>query len=339
MALQRWMVGALGVLCGAGVASFGAPASACSLPTCEPPVRLAPLPYLPGNLVYFQVVAQIEPTDLVLRTAEGEPIAASIRTIGSDRVFAPEQPIAEGTSVVLEYSTVCFGEPAQRTYEFTTTAAATIELVPAQLDVEESGVKGPGRNDEAAFVRVRHLSGDATGDASALMVHSYSIDGVPTGLREVGGQLLIEVPVPCRPAVSTRQIDTCGNLYAAPPGVHSVEVSTHIIGADTQPEPVRLAVDVQCPDADADEPSDDGQTAAPDPTPDIGAPMASPSDFTPRDDDESDIPRIDDPALAPPLQSSASSCSLGSNGSGTGGSLLLACIGALGMARVRRRRV
>ena len=67
-----------------------------------------------GNLVYFQVLAE-DPGPLALRTAAGDAIAASIRTLGSDRVFAPEAPLPENTSLVLEYRESCDGVPASVT--------------------------------------------------------------------------------------------------------------------------------------------------------------------------------------------------------------------------------
>jgi hypothetical protein len=338
MTLARWISGAFGVSLAAGAMSVAMPAGACSIATCSSPVRLPPSPYLPGNLVYFQVLGEDDPSGLQLRTAEGEPIAASVRDVEGDRVFAPEQPIAEGTAVVLEYSTLCFGEPARQTFELTTTAPGAIELEPARLTVQERGVAGPGRFDEASFVRVRHWPGDTNGVASPLMIHSASVDGVPVGTVDVAGQSLLEILVPCRPPVASPGIDTCGNLFAAPPGVHLVQVSTHIVGAATQPEPVGLEVEVQCPDAIGGGPIADPEPAAMDGAPDAGTPPASGAEFTPWDG-ESDIP-LNAPPAATQVSSGDGSCALAGAGSAatSGGSALLAIAAALGVARVRRRQ-
>jgi hypothetical protein len=342
MAMYRWASGALTLMVvGAVVSTLTARSSACSQPLCPSSVRLAPTPYLPGNLVYFQIVGE-DPPAIALRTAEGEPIAASIRTIGNDRVFAPEQPIAEGTQLVLEYSIECIGEAPPQAYEFMTTAPAEIELMPARLEVEEKGVKQPGRDGETSFVRVRHWPGDANGAASSLMNHAYTVDGVPVWHRQLDGVDLIEVPVACRPQVSDTLSDTCGRLYATPPGTHTVEVSTHVVGATTQPEPVRLVVEVQCPDEEAADSSDDDPPQATildqemarrsEPTEETALPAGlSVGDVESGDD------VVPDPAATPVAASNGGGCALGGSGAPAGGGGLLLLVAASMLARARRR--
>ncbi|HKO91941.1 MAG TPA: hypothetical protein VJU61_12350, partial [Polyangiaceae bacterium] len=134
---------AFGLLAAAALPS---PSHACSLPPCTSPVRLFERgATVPGNLVYFKLLGGInvdgalQPlSPLSLETSEHEPIAASVRTIGFDRVFAPDQPIAPGTHVVLTYRPTCLfadEQVASATYEFTTSEAAEFEPRQPALEV------------------------------------------------------------------------------------------------------------------------------------------------------------------------------------------------------------
>jgi len=210
-----------------------------------------------GDHFYFQVLAA-DPGVLTLRTAEGAPIAASIRTIGNDRVFAPEQPIAAGTSVVLEMTTPCSLEGVPGSYEILAEPHGPIELDPAQLQLLEQGTAYSGvPGDESSFVRVRHLPGDLNGVATPLMTHTFTVDGLPARLGEVNGQQVVEVSARCQPEYTETQIDTCGVVYSVAPGVHTVEARTTIVGEVTQPAPVRLKVEVTCPGGGAPPAPDD----------------------------------------------------------------------------------
>src|SRR5687768_10530519 len=104
---------ALGVAA-AAVALFAVveTASACLTDACDPPVRLAGMEFVPDNLVYFEITPD-NPSAMTMRTAAGEPIPASIRTIGNDRVFAPDAPIPPETDVVLEYEESCHSSSTQ----------------------------------------------------------------------------------------------------------------------------------------------------------------------------------------------------------------------------------
>jgi hypothetical protein len=340
MAMDRWASALKVVLMGAVVSALAERASACSLPQCQSPVRLAPAPYLPGNLVYFQIVGD-DPTEIALRTAEGEPIAASIRTIGTDRVFAPEQPIAEGTQVVLEYSLQCYGDPPPQTFEFMTSAHVELAFNPGRLEIEEIGVRQPGHDAETSFVRVRHWPGESNGDTSLLMTHTSKVDGVPAPPLQLNGLELIEVPVACRRPVADAGRDTCGNLYALPPGVHTVEVFTHVVGATTQPEPVRLEVEVQCPDTDAaSSGAQEPGPATPDPAM-AGSSESTADTATPSGSSYGDIEGAGDPLPEPVASPDASSngggCALDSSGAPVGRSALLALVAAFMLGRARRR--
>jgi hypothetical protein len=350
MAMYRWVPRALAVLAvGAAVSAVAERASACSLDPCPSSVRLPPMPYLPGNLVYFQIIGD-DPPEIALRTAEGEPIAASIRTIGGDRVFAPEQPIAEGTQLVLDYSIQCVGGPPQtlaQTFEFMTSIHSEMAFNPGRLEVEEIGIRYPGRDNETSFVRVRYWPGESNGDTSALMSHSYTVDGLPVWLQLLNGGNLVEVPVACRPQVVDAVRDSCGSLYTLPPGVHTVELSTHVVGATTQPEPVRLQVDVQCPDADAaDSSSDDGPAPSTpeqemvgptEPSSDAALPDGLSPDSLTYGDFEGGGDPLPEPAAAPAASSNGGGCALGVGGAPARRGGLLALVAAFVLGRARRR--
>jgi hypothetical protein len=83
------------------------------------------------------------------------------------------------------------------------------------------------------------------------MTPTYGVDGPSTWPRIIDGEELLEVLVPCRPPLTSALVDCCGSLSSSAPGVHSVEVSTRVVAAATQPEPVRLEVEVQCPAPDS----------------------------------------------------------------------------------------
>lgn len=257
MALPPWIRVVGSTLVGCAVLKLAAAAEACSPPFCTSPVRLPTGARMAGDHFYFQLLVP-DPGVLSLHTTEGEPIAASIRSIGNDRVFAPEQPIAAGTSVVLELANECSLEGVPQSYEILAEPHGSIELDPAQLQVLEQGTAYSGvPGDEASFVRVRHSSGDLNGVATPLMTHTFTVDGVPAQLGEVNGQQVVEVSARCHPAYTENQIDTCGVVYSVAPGVHTVEARTTIVGEVTQPEPVRLKVEVRCADDSAKVAPDD----------------------------------------------------------------------------------
>jgi hypothetical protein len=296
-----------------------------------------------GDHFYFKVV-DADPGVLSLRTAEGEPIAASIRSIGNDRVFAPEQPIAAGTSVVIEYQTECALEGVPQSYEVLVDPPGSIELGPAELQLLEQGTAYPGvPSDEASFVRVRHLSGDINGVATPLMTHTFLVDGLPARLGEINGQQVVEVSAPCHPSSTETRTDQCGVVYAVAPGVHTVEARTTIVGEVTQPAPVRLKVELRCPD-------DSAKAATDDLAPDELAPDGPGLDQDELDRRTATLDRVGEPAIdaletQPDVASAASSggggCALALHTPRTS-STLAAGLGALllmtSVARRRRRQ-
>lgn len=262
---SRARVGALG-FAAAAVALFAdvEAARACSTAACGPPVRLAGMEFVPGNLVYFEITAE-NPAAMTLRTAAGEPIPASIRTIGNDRVFAPDAPIPPETDVVLEYEESCHSSstqpPGRGEFAFRTIEHRPVTFQPGHLFVDEYGVAAPGQGLERAFVRVKL---QPMADAEHLMRHALSIDGHPlTAWPLFGSAWQASVDTYCLEEYSDIYFDSCGGVSHVPEGRHTLILTSKIIGHDVPLEPLTLEVETRCPSADADAPPADGDDEAP----------------------------------------------------------------------------
>jgi hypothetical protein len=307
-------------------------AQACSLPACSEPVRLSGMQAVPGNLVYFEVTAN-EPGAMVLRTEAGEPIPASIRTIGNDRVFAPDAPIAPETNVVLEYELSCYDgtEPPERgEFAFRTFEHLPVTLQPGRLFVEEYGVASPGQeNSEHGFVRVK-LQPSVNYAAEHLMTHTLSIDGEPSSPWPlVGSAWQVSLDSYCRPPYTEVQYDSCGSLWSVPEGRHTLTLQTHVLGQEAQPEPLTLEIETRCPTPETETGGDPGPGEA-------GAGGEDPP-ADPNPDDASGEATTGGPA-APRETRDVASCALpaGRDASSAAGTALLV-LGALGVARRRGR--
>jgi hypothetical protein len=244
------------------------PALACSSP-CPEPMRLwGGATSIPGNLVYFEVYASIFDetyAPFALRTAEDEPIAASLRTIEGDLVFAPDEPIAAGTRVVLEYDYGCGGsdQPLERrTFAFTTTES--VQDAPAQPPAPTVARRGFIEGPEAcdmAFVDLELGSVDLDG-LGALTDLAVTVDGEQGwyGPASELSSALLSLDSHCDGGDYGLDYwhSSCGDLFRLPPGKHTMEVRSLIVGFP-DPEPVRYEFEVQCapgcpmaPDAAAD---------------------------------------------------------------------------------------
>ena len=247
-----------GLFAACAVLQLASPAAACEL-ECLAPVQLPPGAELPGNMLYFKLRVG-DPGELTLRTAEGEPVSAGIRTIERDRVFVPDAPIPAGTELVLEYTSSC-GAPSS--FEFVAAPHGALELRPGALLIEEEGAAHPGQIGEQSYVRVRYYSPDTNGLGEALMSHRFTVDGEPALLTRVGGVDLIEVAARCRPVAEEPLIDECGVVRTVAPGHHTVVATTTIVGQAVQPEPVALDVEVSCAsDDDTESAGDESATAS-----------------------------------------------------------------------------
>jgi hypothetical protein len=229
---MRAILNMLRVVAVAGASILPADAArACSEPLCSPPVRLfEPDAYVPGNLVYFELRSS-QPGELSLETASGTKIPASIRQIGTARVFAPDVPIPPDTKVRLNYVAVCAGVPADtanaRSYTFTTQEPA--EVAGARIDAPTQRERGFHRysslDDERAFVRlftavpasIRHLV-DSWGEVDGMRVRLGA--DVQVGLTLYGSCNLAH-------RISA---DSCGMHEVFKPGKHKLVVHHAIVG-------------------------------------------------------------------------------------------------------------
>jgi hypothetical protein len=239
-------------------------ASACLTDACDPPVRLAAMEFVPGNLVYFEITAE-NPAAMTMRTAAGEPIPASIRTIGNDRVFAPDAPIPPETDVVLEYEESCHSSstqpPGRGEFAFRTVEHRPVTFQPGHLFLDEYGVAAPGQGLERAFVRVRL---QPMADAEHLMRHALSVDGHPLRAWPLfGSAWQASVDTYCLEGYPEIYFDSCGGVSHVPEGRHTLILTSHVIGHDVPLEPLTLEVETRCPTADADAPPADGDDEAP----------------------------------------------------------------------------
>lgn len=222
-------------------------ARACSpVVECRQPVRtFGDKTFIPGNLIYFKVLVD-EPGPLTLRKADGSVVPSSIRTIGTDRVFAPNESVAPDETLTLEYTAECPDpdvlKPKTLRYTFKTRPSGTPEMGPIGLAIQERGVANPDeKSGGAPFVRVRNWGPDRNGDLYHLIDTYARVEG--------GGSLsprfgLYEMASSC--AHKEPQRDGCGHVYEYPPGTHRVVVTTTVIGAEQQPAPAMLDVTISC---------------------------------------------------------------------------------------------
>jgi uncharacterized protein (TIGR03382 family) len=218
------------------------PAQACPAACLGPPVRVfAPGRLIPGNLVYFKVIAD-NPGPLNLKTGDGKEIPANIRMIGPHRVFAPIDPIAADTLVVLTYPRgSCSRDALSITFVFQTSAPLEIQLQPAVLTAGDYGLLStlPALSSTSAvgpfaFQRLSYGLLDATGAASHLIDLDVTADGVVFSAWpniEIQGVCTKDIP---------RAIGTCTQPILGP-GPHTVRAQPHIVG---QPDPPAAELEI-----------------------------------------------------------------------------------------------
>lgn len=275
--MARWLLKYRGMLydkrLAIGVAAVvglcvSSPARACEPALCEPTVRLFGPEGIEvaTNLVYFKLLVD-DPGPLLLRTRAGEPIAASVQQLGDDRVFAPDEPLAEGTDAELVYTPRCRSvgpEPAQPqpvVYAFHAGIAGQYEPRPGSLELTAQGLRYPRQASEASFVEARYYTPEVTGGAFHLMEHHATIDGLTIALGSLeGGYPGLRIQSQCAPPNDVVKRDTCGAITSVPPGDHVLEVWTHVIGQTGASERVRLEIDTRC-NARCPEPPASGATA------------------------------------------------------------------------------
>jgi hypothetical protein len=227
---------------------------ACTISDCRPPVRLlsdfypalhAGLP-IPGNLVYFRVEVA-DPGPMILRTRAGGVIAASVRQIGKDRVFAPDAPLAPDLDVELEYTPHCeSGAPPpdpRGVFAFRTTAAGELRARPGAVELIEYGITDASHEQLRGTVhRFRYQPPDELLSTKHLMDHTLTVDGHAFALRAALPEPVLNIVSRCWSGWYANQApaaDDCGALDSIPPGRHRLEVRTSIVGHD-DPAPVRF---------------------------------------------------------------------------------------------------
>jgi MYXO-CTERM domain-containing protein len=256
--------GSVGVAAAVAVVGRVETAAACRFP-CESPVRLQGMEYVPGNLVYFQVTAD-NPGSMALRTDVGEPIPASLRTMGGGRVFAPDAPIEPGTNVVLEYALVCYpgsdidreGDvPTLGEFAFETSDHAPLTVQEGSMYVEEYGIELPaGTSQELAFVRVRPWVPSVDASAEHLVTYTLRVDGEPwSAFAFEGSHWQVSIESQCGVENDEYPRDSCGGISFVSVGHHTLELTPHVAGYEGEIAPMTLEIETRCP-------SDDGSLAS-----------------------------------------------------------------------------
>lgn len=230
------------------------PAYACSQDPCPLGVEFFPEGMkIPGNLVYFKM-SRGGPTELSLATQRGEPIAASIRTIGTDIVFAPDADIPAGTNVVLSFVPTCALEPSVGlepvTFEFTTIEPREIELTEADLTIVESG-ETTEEGDLLRYVDLKFESPDANGALAHLTNFEATIDDITYWVTGVEGGPGVRVASRCTRAGKPYDMDattSCGNIQEVKSGRHTVKLTARAVGIEQPIAVLEREVTTTCED-------------------------------------------------------------------------------------------
>lgn len=216
-----------------------APARACST-LADERAFVPPAASVPGNLIRIRVLTDRADLRLALTNiATGEAVAASIRRIGSDRVFSPDAPLAPGLRLRLGASGLAPDdlehEPLGE-HEFVTTEHVETELGLGKLTL----VRHTGA--EAVY---RYDSPDTTGALGELVQIRATVDGqhLATTTRIDPTQRELVVRTTCD---GTVEEDSCGGVYSFGEGPHRLEVTAHVFGQEMQPEPVSASVELYC---------------------------------------------------------------------------------------------
>jgi hypothetical protein len=199
------------------------PAEACTL-RAPGPFRVFPeRQVIPGNLVYFKVNEQLEdPGPAHLIDSRGEEVAARIRQLGPDRVFAPDAPLPVGG-----YAFTYEERGREMRFDFEVGPPVEVTLVPAELSLVRHAHELAGTDAEREVYAFSFRDGDPADALAHLMDRSLMLDGKRLSYHAYGdGEL--EVSTYC--GRRDYQYDTCGWLMAVPPGEHELAVTTYVVG-------------------------------------------------------------------------------------------------------------
>lgn len=239
----------MGILVGAALSGHAGEASACSKFCQDAPIRLFPqLAEIPGNLVYFKVLAD-DPGPLALTTAKGERLSASVRRIAGDRVFAPDQPVPAGVELVVHYQQRCLGKILEQTQAFKTGSPVEPMLRPAESQIVEEGTRYPGdTRNESRFYRIRYYSPDAASGITHLLETVATVDGKVLDLTETYPQQpLVFIEARCAGETAAEWgVDSCGGLRFVPPGERTLVITSHVIGSHASVNPVTTRLSFDC---------------------------------------------------------------------------------------------
>lgn len=192
------------------------------------------MPEVPGNLVYFKVLAA-QPGRLELVTARGGRVPSGIRSIGPDRVFAPEKPLPAGQELVLHYQQHCSGKLTDRKQAFRTGPSAQPQLRGAALQITEQGTRYPGdARNESRFYRVQYYPPEETAVATHLLETTFRLDGRALELEKPFPEMpILLIEAWCNAEWATAwHVDSCGRLHHVPAGEHTLTADSHLIGHD-----------------------------------------------------------------------------------------------------------
>jgi hypothetical protein len=211
---------------------------------CEPPVRLFPegAP-VPGNLIYFKLKAA-EPSVLTLRSSDGRSVPASIRSIGMDRVFAPDADVAPDLRLELEYTPICpqGPQPTQARFAFTTAPAQPLEIPTPTLSVvdrAEATDHGGAHGVLAAGVSLRYAAVCKTCSAAHLTDTHFDGDEGWGHVSEHGIDLLTG----CE---GLQVNNSCTGDALAPPGNYVVRAWSTVVGESKPPARAVREVELRC---------------------------------------------------------------------------------------------
>ncbi len=205
--------------------SLGSPSVfPCSPPLSRPLVQIPrQATEIPSNLIRFRVLDEQHANLITVRAAKRARVATRVEG-GVLTIEADSTPLSD---LVLSYPVEQrSGKVTLATHRFKVLPKAPLEVRAAELVVEEHGIMYPGSpQNEAAFARLRYYSPDVTGNATHLMENSVTVDGrryqFGASATQATDISIVEIKALCRAvdrAPSGWQENTCGNLYAVPPG-------------------------------------------------------------------------------------------------------------------------
>ena len=247
------MLGAAALLGVEAASALVARASACSL-ACQTVQLMDLRPFIPGNLVRFEIMPDNEDVSVSLWMAEGVEVSASERTVDGRRVFEANEAIEPGTELELRFTSSCDEQTTtdSNVYRFTATEHVELEIGAMELTLIEEGVSHEVNADEPTLFKRYAYRAPVDYGAKHLLRQTVTLDGEPLeslfSIIPTGVQLedTISVYVACEGDTTV----VCGNTYVVSSGVHTLRVETEILGEEEAPEPVEIEVEISAAEAE-----------------------------------------------------------------------------------------